>query len=323
MRGRKLREERKLFHAYLRQRGLKRTYQKDLILATFLGAEGHMSIEDIHSLVRRKDRKIGIVTVFRTMKSLGAGGIAREISLGDGRARYEHSYHHPHHHHVICDECHKVIEFVSPRLERLQDEIAGKYSFQSDRHHFQIYGVCEDCRLERPDRDASEHDTEKIFARDALQAAIVMEKRGLEFYREAAGRNQDPSGQEVLARIIEEQLRHLAVLESELTELQHREKGVDRVPVFLHFDPGELEKLIPDLRLYQQGGHLRLDARRCMEVALQFEQRASDFFRDYAGKFVETQGKRIFLQFAQEEIEHTEEIHRRMNTLAPGENPPS
>ena len=46
MPGRKRREEREIFHAYLRQNGLKKTYQKDLILETFLQSEGHMSIED-------------------------------------------------------------------------------------------------------------------------------------------------------------------------------------------------------------------------------------------------------------------------------------
>ena len=66
MPGKKLREEVELFYTYLRQNGLKRTHQKDLILTTFLSTEGHLSVEDLHALVRRKDRKVGVVTVFRT-----------------------------------------------------------------------------------------------------------------------------------------------------------------------------------------------------------------------------------------------------------------
>jgi len=36
----KLREETELFYSYLRQNGLKKTYQKDLILETFLTLKG-------------------------------------------------------------------------------------------------------------------------------------------------------------------------------------------------------------------------------------------------------------------------------------------
>ena len=94
--------------------------------------------------------KVGIVTVFRTLKSLTACGIAREITLGDGLTRFEHSYHHPHHHHIVCTECHKAIEFISPELESIQDAIVRKYHFQALHHRFQIYGLCEDCREHRP-----------------------------------------------------------------------------------------------------------------------------------------------------------------------------
>ncbi len=65
---RKLKEEAELFHAHLRQNGLKKTYQKDLILETFLNVEGHLSVDDIYALVKKKDKRVGVVTVFRTLE---------------------------------------------------------------------------------------------------------------------------------------------------------------------------------------------------------------------------------------------------------------
>jgi len=311
----KLQDELEVFHAYLRQNGLKRTYQKDLILRTFLDSEGHMSVEDLHQLVRRRDRKVGIVTIFRTMKSLTACGIAREIRLDDGLTRYEHCYHHPHHHHIVCTECHRTIEFVSPELEQLQSRIVERYHFQSIHHRFQIYGLCEDCRMNQPAAEKGMCDTEKIFGRDALMVAAAMERRGMEFYLDAAGRNLNPAGSEVLRKAAETEARHLEQLETELATVQRDERGLARAPVCLHFDPRELDRVLPDLESYAVDGRLELDARRAMELALQFEQRAADFFREYAGKFVETMGKQVLLRFAEHEMDHHREIKNRLDAL--------
>ncbi len=312
MAARKPKEELELFHAYLRQNGLKKTYQKDLILRTFLGSEGHMSVEDVHQQVRRKDRKVGIVTVFRTLKSLTACGIAREIALGDGLTRFEHGYRHPHHHHIVCTQCHETIEFASPELERLQDRVAEKYHFESVGHRFQIYGVCEECRSNRRPRAARKWDSERIFGRDALRVAISMEKRGIDFYREAAERNQDLAGRQVLMGIAEQQVRHLGRLEWELEQVQHQKQGLESAPVFLHFDPRELEKLMPDLQKYEVDGRLELSAREAMDLAVQFENCASDFFREYAGRFVDTTGRRVFLRFAEQELGHHQVVEKRI-----------
>jgi Fur family ferric uptake transcriptional regulator len=311
MSERRIREELELFYSYLRQNGLKKTYQKELILETFLNTEGHLSVEDVYSLVKRRDKRIGIVTVFRTLKSLTACGIAREITLGDGLTRFEHSYHHPHHHHIVCMGCHRTIEFVSPDLERIQQEIVAKYSFHPIHHRLQIYGTCEDCREHRTFQELPKCDTEKIFARDAVKMALCMEKRGVEFFRAAAGCNLDPSGREVFERVAHEGTQHLEELERELFEIYKQDKVLEKAPMFLHFDPCELERLIPDLQQYRLNGELRLNARQSLDAAMVLGQRAANFFKDYAEKFLETEGKRVFQRFAEEEMRHLDLIRRR------------
>jgi len=315
MPARKPKEETEVFYAYLRQNGLKKTYQKDLILETFLSAEGHLSVEDIYALVKKRDKRVGVVTVFRTLKSLTACGIAREITLGDGVTRFEHRYHHPHHHHVVCTSCHKTIEFVSPELERVQHEIVGRYQFEPMHHVFQIYGLCGDCRNDRPTQDGPKHDTEKVFARDALRMAIDMERKGLELYWSVLNRNADSAGREVLESIVAEEEKHLSELEAELETIQRQEKGLSEVPTFLHFNPDELERLVPDLSRYQCDSELRLDPRAVMELAMTLEQNAAAFFKEYSEKFMETLGKRIFQRFADAEMRHYDMISRRLDAF--------
>jgi Fur family transcriptional regulator, ferric uptake regulator len=312
---RKLKEEIELFYSYLRQNGLKKTYQKDLILETFLNTEGHLSVEDIYALVKKRDRKVGVVTVFRTLKSLTACGIAKEITLGDGLTRFEHSYHHPQHHHIVCMECHKAIEFVCPELERIQGEIIQKYNFKPIHHRFQTYGVCEDCREHRPVVEVQKHDTDRIFARDAVKMALSMEKRCLEFYRDSAQRNQDLSGKEVFDFMVHEEETHIADLNAKLEEIVRQEKDLENAPIFLHFDPCELETLIPNLSKYETGGGFKLDARSAAELVMALSRSSSEFFKAYADKFTETQGRQILLGFAGQEGTHSDLIQQRLEEI--------
>jgi Fur family transcriptional regulator, ferric uptake regulator len=310
---RKLKEETELFYSYLRQNGLKKTYQKDLILETFLNTEGHLSVEDIYALVKKRDKKVGVVTVFRTLKSLTACGIAREITLGDGLTRFEHSYHHPHHHHIVCTECHRAIEFVCPELERIQNEIIQKYHFQPIHHRFQTYGLCEDCREHRPVVEIQKHDTERIFARDAVKMALCMENRCLEFYRDSANRNQDPGGKEIFERMVREVEAHIVDLNMKLEEIVGQEKDLEHAPIFLHFDPCVLEELIPDLTRHESNGAIHLDSQASTELALNFNKAAADFFKSYADRFAETQGKQILISFANQEGIHCDLMRQRMD----------
>jgi rubrerythrin len=141
--------------------------------------------------------------------------------------------------------------------------------------------------------------------------ALTMEARCLEFYQEMAKRNQDTGGKEVFEKLTGEAEKHITELNAKLDEIVRQEKDLDRAPVFLHFDPCVLEGIIPDLSKYETGGEFRLDAKVSTELALSLNRSASNFFKSYAGKFAETQGKQIFLNFADQEGNHCEFIRQR------------
>jgi Fur family ferric uptake transcriptional regulator len=47
---------------------------------------------------------------------------------------------------MVCTECGSSVEFFSPEVDRLEQEIGRQHHYVPTRHTFQIYGVCEDCR---------------------------------------------------------------------------------------------------------------------------------------------------------------------------------
>lgn len=138
-------EEQELFLKHIQKAGLKRTSQRDLILDVFLRTEEHLSSEDLYNLVKKEDPSIGQTTVYRTLKLLTEAGLAREVRFGDGRTHYEHNYNHEHHDHMICVECGKIIEFFSPQLEAIQDEMAEKHGFEMTSHSLRMWGYCKEC----------------------------------------------------------------------------------------------------------------------------------------------------------------------------------
>jgi Fur family transcriptional regulator, ferric uptake regulator len=150
-----MREEKDIFHNHLRRTRLKRTEQRDLILEVFLETEGHVSIEDLYDLVKRRDPSVGFTTVYRTMKLILEAGLAHEVRFTDGRARYEHEYNHQHHDHLICTQCNTIIEFFSPEIEQLQEEIAQRLNFQIRDHSHRVFGICAECQQSIPVRPQS------------------------------------------------------------------------------------------------------------------------------------------------------------------------
>ncbi len=139
-------EEKEIFLSHVQKYGLRRTAQRDLILEIFLRTEQHLSSDDLYDLVKQADPSVGHTTVYRTLKLLTEAGLAREVRFGDGRTHYEHDYNHEHHDHMICTNCHRIIEFDSSEMEAMQNRIAAAHNFQIAQHSLRISGVCADCQ---------------------------------------------------------------------------------------------------------------------------------------------------------------------------------
>lgn len=147
-----MREAQQILHQHLKKVGLKHTAQRDTILRTFLETREHLSTNELHRLVQKRDARIGFTTVYRTLKLLADCGLASVVAFHDGIARFEHQYNRRSHHHMICTECGSSVEFFSPEIERLEQEIGRKHHYETTAHSFQIYGICEECRGKKNSR---------------------------------------------------------------------------------------------------------------------------------------------------------------------------
>ena len=295
----------------LRPAGSKRSSKRDFIVDVFLRQDGHISADDLVEIIRREDARISRATVYRTLQWMMDAGIARKVDFGEGRFRFEHSYRHPRHFHLICKTCNQSSEFLSSDIEALIEEVAAARHFTARQSVLQIYGECEDCRAGRRGEPVNGATTELLFARDALRIAIATERSGLEFYTKAAAITRDPRGRSVFQKLSEEEKEHLSTLEARYRKLLQRDPQLESRPTFLFFK-GAANGLFSE-------GSERLtrgvNDQQAYLIGIRCERGSHRFFKRYGERFEDSEGKQIFLEFAEEERTHLELLIREYKAL--------
>jgi len=129
----------------LSEQGYRMTPQRMMVLAAIENSEHHISAEEIYAQVVTKYPHVNISTVYRTMELLNRLGLVTETDLGGGRVRY-HPADKGHHHHLVCQECGKVIDLDESVLEHLKLVLQRDYKFDPDIRHLAFFGRCYECR---------------------------------------------------------------------------------------------------------------------------------------------------------------------------------
>lgn len=131
----------------LKQKGMKYTVQRAIILEILFNLNDHLSAEDIHNIIKNNypDSNIGIATVYRTLNFLEEADLVSSISFGTDGKKYEGKTK-THHDHLICTGCGKIIEFFDNEIENRQEKIARNNGFEITGHSMQIYGLCKNCK---------------------------------------------------------------------------------------------------------------------------------------------------------------------------------
>lgn len=294
----------------VRPAGTKRSSKRDFILNVFLRQEGHLSADDLVDLIRREDQRISRATIYRTLQWMVDAGIARKVDFGEGRFRFEHSYRHPRHFHLICKTCNRSFEFLSSDIEAIIEEIAAARGFTQRQSVLQIYGTCEECRTGRaPAADGGT--TELLFARDALRIAIATERSGLEFYSRAALVTRDRRGKALFLKLAGEEKEHLATLEARYKRLLQKDPQLESRPTFLFFK-GAANGLFANAADQLNEG---INDRQALMIGIRCERGSHRFFKRYGERFEDSEGKQVFLEFADEEKAHLDLLTREYAAL--------
>jgi Fur family ferric uptake transcriptional regulator len=106
-----------------------------------------LEIEDGLRRGRRGQGPVGRASIYRVLELLRAHDLVNRLDLGDGIARYEPS--HPagehHHHHLVCEQCGKLVAFDDPGLERAISRLSDRLGVRVESHEVTLRGSCGRC----------------------------------------------------------------------------------------------------------------------------------------------------------------------------------
>src|SRR6059058_4066465 len=132
------------FMHFLAHKNLRITSQRQAIVETVFETDEHFTAEQLLEWSRQRDKSVSRATVYRTLPLLTESGLVREMDFGKDYKFYDPNYaEHPNHNHIICQDCAKIVEFESDKLEQIEHEITRKLGFSIKAQRLQITAQCD------------------------------------------------------------------------------------------------------------------------------------------------------------------------------------
>lgn len=129
----------------LHNRGSHLTRQRLLVLEILKEVPGHPDAGAIFQEARKRDDRISLATVYRSLALLKEAGLVEENHLGEDHGHFE-AIQDSHHYHFTCINCGKVIEFETTWIPEVVQELSERESLQVTETHFHLRGYCPDCQ---------------------------------------------------------------------------------------------------------------------------------------------------------------------------------
>lgn len=141
----------------LAELGLRATPQRLLVLAILEDANEHLDAEGIFEEARKRDPRISLATVYRTLSKLKEVGMVEQRYFArDHKREYYETARKEEHYHFTCLGCGKVMELHTPRIAQARQELSEELGIEFTHACICFEGFCPECAARRRERGQNE-----------------------------------------------------------------------------------------------------------------------------------------------------------------------
>ena len=138
-------DPRTFFSQYLQKHHLRLTPERFEVLDSIVTRTGHFDADSLFASMRSSGSTVSRATVYNTLERLTECGIVARSRFSSQQARYELMFGTEHHHHIHCELCGAVEEFIDRRVERVARDASASLGFKMHDAALHIIGVCSKC----------------------------------------------------------------------------------------------------------------------------------------------------------------------------------
>jgi Fur family peroxide stress response transcriptional regulator len=129
----------------LRGRGHRLTPQRLAVLKILSSSDDHPTAQQVYDQVEAAFPMTSLATIYKTLAVLKEMGEVLELGFaGDGN-HYDGNKPFPHP-HLICTQCHSIIDPEIPGQETLFQQVEEATGYEILSHRLDFYGICPQCQ---------------------------------------------------------------------------------------------------------------------------------------------------------------------------------
>ena len=128
------------FLAFLSQRKLRNTHERNMILHSVYDSETHFTVDSLKENLHQKKYFVAKTTLYSTLNLLiEADLIIKHYFSSQTLPQYEKLLANGTHNHIYMEDTQQVIDFSDPRIDEIIKDIERIHNVSSMRHSFVVY----------------------------------------------------------------------------------------------------------------------------------------------------------------------------------------